>query len=163
MYERFKHLLELKGVSAYRVAKETEINPTTFTEWKRGDYTPKRDKLQKIAEYFNVPVTYFYEGTDDSVDNYLLDVAVTHLSSKLREDQRNIIKAAASLTEEEVVIVDTLIRALKEMKPEEVTVAKMMIKSLADLHNEKEVERVAKISHMHNDGYAEIHPWGGDE
>lgn len=141
MYSRFKHLLDLKGVTAYRVAKDTGISPMTFSEWKKGLYTPKRDKLIKIAEYFNVPVTYFYEGTEDSVDNYLLDVAVTHLSSNLREDQRQIIKTAASLTPEEVVIVDTLIKALKELTPEEKTVARSMVNSLTLIHDEKMTER----------------------
>lgn len=133
MYERFKHLLDLKGVTAYRVAKETKINPTTFTEWKRGDYTPKRDKLQRIAEYFNVPVTYFYEGGEGSVDNYLLDVAVTHLSSNLREDQRQIIKTAASLSPEEVFLVDMLIQALKtppSLSRDEIQMLKMFFKTL---------------------------------
>lgn len=157
MYERFKHLLELKGVSAYRVAKETKINPTTFTEWKRGDYTPKRDKLQKIAEYFNVPVTYFYEGTEDSVDNYLLDVAVTHLSSNLREDQRQIIKTAASLSPEEVVIVDTLIKALKPLTPEEMVFAKMLIKNIADLHDEAVIEKEAQDSWLTEEHLEELH------
>ena len=157
MYERFKHLLELKGVTAYRVAKDTAINPTTFTEWKRGDYTPKRDKLQKIAEYFNVPVTYFYEGGDDSVDNYLLDVAVTHLSSNLREDQRQIIKTAASLTREEVVIVDKLIKALKGMTPDEIIMAKVMIDSLSRLHDEKAQEEAAKASWLMDEHAEEIH------
>lgn len=157
MYSRFKHLLDLKGVTAYRVAKDTGISPMTFSEWKKGLYTPKRDKLIKIAEYFNVPVTYFYEGTEDSVDNYLLDVAVTHLSSNLREDQRQIIKTAASLTPEEVVIVDTLIKALKPLTPEEMVFAKMLIKNIADLHDEAIIKKEAQDSWLTEEHLEELH------
>ena len=59
MYEKFRELLELKGVTAYRVAKETGISSVVFTEWKKGKSKPKVDKLKKIAEYFGVSVDHF--------------------------------------------------------------------------------------------------------
>lgn len=58
MYEIFRKLLEEKGVTVYRVAKETGVSSATFTEWKNGNYTPKQDKLQKIADYFGVTLDY---------------------------------------------------------------------------------------------------------
>lgn len=62
MYKIFEELLEEKGLTAYRVAKDTGLNPAMFTGWKNGSYTPKADKLKKIADYFNVPVDYFFTG-----------------------------------------------------------------------------------------------------
>lgn len=59
MYKKFEVLLREKGITAYRVAKETKITASTFTDWKTGRSTPKLDKLQKIADYFVVPITYF--------------------------------------------------------------------------------------------------------
>ena len=59
MYERFEKLLKEHGITAYRVAKDTGVTTATLTSWKQGKYTPKRDKLQKIADYFGVPVDYF--------------------------------------------------------------------------------------------------------
>lgn len=59
MYERFEALLEKNHKSAYRVAQDTGIRTSTFTSWKQGVYTPKIDKLQKIADYFGVDVSYF--------------------------------------------------------------------------------------------------------
>lgn len=61
MYEKFVQLVKEKEVTIYRVAKETELPTSLFSEWKRGKSTPKVDKLQKIAAYFGVPVTYFLE------------------------------------------------------------------------------------------------------
>ena len=46
-------------MTAYRVAKETGVTTATLTSWKQGKYTPKREKLQKIADYFGVSVEYF--------------------------------------------------------------------------------------------------------
>ena len=59
MYELFEKLLNEKGVTAYRVSKETHIGASTFTDWKTGRSEPKIDKLKKIADYFQVDVSYF--------------------------------------------------------------------------------------------------------
>ena len=58
-YQKFKQLREEKGVSEYQVAVGTGISTTVFTQWSRGDYNLKLDKLTLIANYFNVPVTDF--------------------------------------------------------------------------------------------------------
>lgn len=59
MYNKFKQLLDERGVTAYQVAKETGISTATLTQWKQGLYTPKVDKIMKIADYFGVPLEYF--------------------------------------------------------------------------------------------------------
>ncbi|EJW14149.1 helix-turn-helix domain-containing protein [Paenibacillus alvei] len=59
MYEIFEQLLKEHNVTAYRVAKETGITTATLTSWKQGKYTPKQEKLQKIADYFGVTLDYF--------------------------------------------------------------------------------------------------------
>lgn len=58
MYEIFEKLLNEKGVSAYRVAQETGISTATLTSWKKGVYTPKPEKLRKLADYFGVQLEY---------------------------------------------------------------------------------------------------------
>ena len=62
MYEKFEILLKEKNVTAYKVAKETNITASTFTDWKNGRSSPKIEKLQKIANFFNVPISYFLEN-----------------------------------------------------------------------------------------------------
>ena len=59
MYEKFEKLLNERGVTAYEVAKQTGIQAATLSAWKKGEYTPKIDKLCKIANYFEIPGTYF--------------------------------------------------------------------------------------------------------
>ena len=61
MYPKFAKLLQKNKVTAYRVAKETDIPTSTLSDWKIGRSQPKIDKIQKIAEYFDVPITYFIE------------------------------------------------------------------------------------------------------
>ena len=60
MYEKFEKLLREKGVTPYRVHKETGISTATLSDWKNGKSQPTRDKIEKICEYFGVPSSYFY-------------------------------------------------------------------------------------------------------
>lgn len=59
MYAKFEELLKKYNTTSYKVSKATNIPSSTFSKWKTGISEPKMPKLQKIAEYFNVPVTYF--------------------------------------------------------------------------------------------------------
>lgn len=64
MYEVLERLMKEKGVKASEVAKETGIPSSVFTDWKKGRYTPKADKLYVLARYFGVPMEAFFEGLD---------------------------------------------------------------------------------------------------
>ncbi|CCY81493.1 toxin-antitoxin system antitoxin component Xre family [Clostridium sp. CAG:149] len=61
MYERYVELRDKKGVTDYRVSKDTGITKSTFTDWKNGRSTPKLEKIFLLAKYFNVTIEYFLE------------------------------------------------------------------------------------------------------
>lgn len=58
-YSIFVKLLQERGITAYKVAKDTGISQTTLSDWKTGRATPKANKLLLLAEYFGVTVDYF--------------------------------------------------------------------------------------------------------
>lgn len=60
-YEVIDRLMKEKGVKASDVAKATGIPSSVFTDWKKGRYTPKADKLYVLAKYFEVPMETFFE------------------------------------------------------------------------------------------------------
>ena len=64
MYEYFEKLLKEKGLTAYRVSKETGVTQSTLSDWKRGRSTPKTDNMKKIADFLNVSVEYLMTGED---------------------------------------------------------------------------------------------------
>ena len=67
MYEKYVSLRDSRGVTDYRVATDTRIPKSTFSEWKSGRSKPKFDKLMALAKYFEVPVEYFAdEDTQDA-------------------------------------------------------------------------------------------------
>ena len=67
MYEKFEHLMQEKGVSPADVSKATGIGKSTLTGWKNGSSTPKADKLFVLAQYFGVPMEYFF-GAEESLE-----------------------------------------------------------------------------------------------
>ena len=61
MYKIYEKLRDERGLNDYQVAKKTGISTVTLSHWKSGLYTPKIDKVQKIAELFDVPIETFYK------------------------------------------------------------------------------------------------------
>ncbi len=63
MYEIYCKLKNKYGVTDYKVSKETGISRSTFSDWKSGRSEPKKEKLQKIADYFGVTLRYLMTGS----------------------------------------------------------------------------------------------------
>ncbi len=66
MYEKYVVLRDKKGVTDYRVASETGITKSTFTDWRTGRSKPKTNKLAILAKYFEVPIEYFLDENKDA-------------------------------------------------------------------------------------------------
>lgn len=83
MYDIFEKLMRERGLTAYRVSQDTGVSQATLSDWKHGRSTPKLDKLQKLAAYFNVPLSYLmgeeeqsqskkeYRPTDEEIKRFL--------------------------------------------------------------------------------------------
>lgn len=116
MYEIFEKLLQAKGVSAYRVAKETGISTATLTQWKKGTSTPKQDKLQKIADYFGVSIEYLMTGEEKEGENhYYINEETRAIAQEIFEDKelRLLFDAARDAEPEDLKTVHTMLLALK--------------------------------------------------
>lgn len=61
LFEKLDTLLKARGITAYRLAKDLEMTPTVFSDWKSGKSKPKANKLKKIADYFGVTIEYFLD------------------------------------------------------------------------------------------------------
>lgn len=110
MYEKFEKLLRERGVKASEVADATGIKRPTFTAWKKGEYTPKADKIQKIADYFEVPVSYFYETDyydDENVQQLAEEMAV-------KPGLRVLFDASRDLSEESLKMFAEMIETFKK-------------------------------------------------
>lgn len=62
MYEIYCKLRDKRGLKDADVVKATGITKSTFSDWKSGRSKPKQDKLQKIADFFEVSLDYLTTG-----------------------------------------------------------------------------------------------------
>ncbi|GAA6410634.1 hypothetical protein K040078D81_47510 [Blautia hominis] len=59
IYEKIKHLCYKRHISIYRLEKDLGFSSCSVCKWKKSK--PAVDKLQKVADYFGVPIEYFLE------------------------------------------------------------------------------------------------------
>ena len=88
MYKIFEKLCKERGVTPYRVCKDTGITTATISNWKAGRYIPKADKMQKIADYFEVNIEYLMTG--QRIENPIIKSKLT------KRDERDIEKIIES-------------------------------------------------------------------
>lgn len=91
MYEYFEKLLQKYNVTTYQVAKATGISTASFSGWKQGKWNFKQEKLQKIADFFGVPLSYLLTGNMEE------DVKEVTLTPK---DERDIQKKLNGIMED---------------------------------------------------------------
>jgi transcriptional regulator with XRE-family HTH domain len=73
MYSIFEDLLTKNGLRIADISRETGIPYSTFTDWKAGRYTPKIDKLSKIANFFNISVEELTGAKPISLSRYVTE------------------------------------------------------------------------------------------
>lgn len=112
MYERFNKILQEKGLTAYKVAKDTGVSRSTLAAWKKKEYTPKLDKLQKLANYLGVSIQYL-TGESNEIDDtqqmqapngYYVDKETAEYAEMLRTrpNARLLFSAAKDISKEDM-------------------------------------------------------------
>lgn len=61
-YMKFSRMLEERGITAYRFAKDTGILESTVSAWKRKGNMPKAKTLRLVADYFGVSMDEMMKG-----------------------------------------------------------------------------------------------------
>jgi len=119
-YENYAKLKKTKGVNDFAVSKATGIAPATMSDWKNGRTEPKIDKLQKIADYFNVSIEYLMTGKDtekvsDSGKKYYFSDETAELAQRAFEDKstRILMDATRDLKPDDMKMVIDLAMRLK--------------------------------------------------
>lgn len=116
MYSIFEELLQKHGVSTYKVSKETGIAQSVFSSWKNGISTPKQDKMQKIADYFNVSLEYLMTGEEkEGGKKYYLNDETAKMAQDIFENKelRMLFDTARDAEPEDLQAVHNMLLALK--------------------------------------------------
>lgn len=124
MWEVFEHLMKQRGLRIIDVQRGTGIPYSTFTDWKAGRYTPKADKMNKIAAFFGVSVEYLVTGKDIEKEStegnkYYFSDSTAQVAQVLYEnkDMRILFDAARDSKPEDLQMAADLLRRLKGTNP----------------------------------------------
>ena len=63
-YTKLKEAIKQNDVSMYQISKDTGIAQSTISRWKTQNSLPNLKTLKILANYFNVPVTYFSDNIE---------------------------------------------------------------------------------------------------
>ena len=85
MYEVYCKLRDLRGVKDADVVRATGITKSPFSDWKSGRSEPKKEKLQKIADFFDVSLDYLMTGEEQN--GYYLNEETAKLAQEMFEDE----------------------------------------------------------------------------
>lgn len=80
-FDKLDKLCKEKSVSMTKLVLDIGMSKSAVTYWKNNDTTPKAEVLQKIADYFNVSISYFFDEektspatmTEDEELQYVLE------------------------------------------------------------------------------------------
>ena len=101
-YELFAKIIEAKGITPYRIAKDTGLTTVLFTDWKKGKSKPKYDKLKIIADYLGVSVEYL-QGIETKQQE-ILDILDSQYDepkeTPLSEQEKALLSVFRATTEE---------------------------------------------------------------
>jgi len=65
IYENYEKLRNQNYISDYYVEQKTGVSRAIMYFWRKRGTKVQRKTIDKLAEFFNVPATYFYEVQDD--------------------------------------------------------------------------------------------------
>ncbi|CAI3466843.1 helix-turn-helix domain-containing protein [Enterococcus cecorum] len=97
VFDRIKSLADKQGISVSKVALDLGFSENLFYQWKKS--SPKSDRLEKVADYFNVSVDYLL-GRSENMNNTdmdtklerMMDNAMSYDGKPISDEDRPIIK-----------------------------------------------------------------------
>ena len=67
-YEKLEILCRNRGITVTALANELGYSSSAGTTWKKSKGLPRNSTIKKVADYFDVPITYFSD--DNSVNSH---------------------------------------------------------------------------------------------
>ena len=111
LYERLAALCEKRGISAYRMCKDLEMQPAIMTDLKSGrKKSINATTANKLANYFSVSVNYLL-GEDEDEESQELNEYLEEL--KNRHEMRMLFSLAKGASKEDVEKAVKIIEALR--------------------------------------------------
>lgn len=100
-YEKYARLCAERGLSVTGVARALHITPNAPSAWANGA-TPRNSTLKRIADYFNVDVSYFYQDDEiENKDDKIVENFIKELKRDLTDDEQLLLDMFRTMTDEQ--------------------------------------------------------------
>lgn len=126
MYENYAKIRDSKGFKDADVSRGTGISSGVFSDWKKGRYELRYEKLKRIADFLDVPVDVIAEGSPSyelqkgfrTKMEYMIDEMAAHLAQNAFDDPnlRLLFDAAEGSRPEDIKMAVDLLTRLKEAR-----------------------------------------------
>lgn len=118
MYENYERIMIAKGLTNYKVSKDTGIAQSVLSTWKTRGTTPRVDKLQILADYLGVTVDYLLGVQTDA--HHYIDNETARIAQDIFDnpDKRALFEATEDCPPEYLRIASDMLRRLKETNPD---------------------------------------------
>ncbi len=116
VYERIENLRKAEGISQGKLEKELGFSNGSISKWKTS--MPTTDRLQKIADRYNVSIDYLMTGEDKSDlsdKKYYINEETAEMADKIfhSKELRLLFDAARDAQPEDLETVHHMLLALK--------------------------------------------------
>ena len=126
MYENYAKIRDSKGLKDADVSRGTGIASGVFSDWKKGRYELRYEKLKRIADFLEVPVDVIAEGNRSyelqkdlwTRMEYMIDEMTAHAAQNVFDDPnlRLLFDAAEGSRPEDIKMAADLLTRLKEAR-----------------------------------------------
>lgn len=110
--DRLKELRTARGYSQAELAKKLGLSASTISMYEVGSREPDFEKLELIADFFNVDISYLLGK--EVVSTYLLDPQAAEMAKELyeREELRVLFDASRNASAEDIRMVARMLKGL---------------------------------------------------
>lgn len=125
MYEIFEKLLNKHGITAYKFCKETRVNASTISTWKKKNSKARPELAEIVCDYFGITLDYLMTGEgsessatviDEENNLIVLDDETLELIDSLRSkpEMKMLFSVSKNATPEDIIKAVKIIEALKD-------------------------------------------------
>lgn len=98
MAENIQKLMKSRGIDRRKLSDDLNISYTTVSDWVNGKTYPRIDKIEIMADYFNVTKSQLVESASSKINeskdlDKMLDEAMSFDGKPMTDNDREVIRA----------------------------------------------------------------------
>lgn len=112
-YDKYVELCAAANIYPSVAAEEMGFHKSTVSSWKRRGNTPSSLTVQTVAQYFNVPKSFFSETTEEKKKPVVVSVDEI---KELPKDERLLLSYYRQMTAEERELIENMAKTIIKAK-----------------------------------------------